>query len=217
MFIGHFGVGFGAKKIIAKTSLATIFLASQFIDLLWPLFLLLGIEQVKIDPGNTVVTPLNFIYYPFSHSLIGVIIWAVLFAGIYYLLKKDLKIAIWLGILVTSHWILDLLTHRPDLPLLFNNETMVGLGLWNSLVATVIVEGAIFVGGVYLYIKVTTSKNRNGTIALWSLIVFLIIIYISNLFGPPPPSEEPIGFIGLAQWLLIAWAYWIDKNRIIVK
>ena len=196
--------------------MGTIFLASQFIDLLWPLFLLLGIEQVKIDPGNTVVTPLNFIYYPFSHSLIGVLFWALLFAGVYYLLKKDLKVAIWLGILVMSHWILDLITHRPDLPLLFNNETMVGFGLWNSLIGTVLIEGFIFMAGIYLYMKVTSSKNRTGTIALWSLIVFLVIIYISNLFGPPPPSEEPIGVIGLSQWILIAWAYWIDKNREVV-
>jgi len=216
MFIGHFGVGLGAKKIISKTSLGTIFLASQFIDLLWPLFLLLGIEHVKIDPGNTVVTPMNFIYYPFSHSLIGVLIWAILFAGVYYLIKKNLKVAVWLGILVTSHWILDLLTHRPDLPLLFNNETMVGLGLWNSFIGTIIVEGSIFAAGIYFYLKVTSSKNRTGNIAFWSLIGFLVIIYISNLFGPPPPSEEPIGFIGLSQWLLIAWAYWIDKNRSVV-
>ncbi len=216
MFIGHFGVGFGAKKVISKTSLGTMFLASQFIDLLWPLFLLLGIEKVKIDPGNTVVTPLNFIYYPFSHSLIGVLIWAVLFAGVYYLIKKDLKVAVWLGILVTSHWILDLLTHRPDLPLLFANETFLGFGLWNSLIATILVEGFIFAAGIYFYLKVTSSKNRTGNIALWSLIGFLVIIYISNLFGPPPPSEEPIGLIGLSQWLLIAWAYWIDKNRAVV-
>jgi hypothetical protein len=216
MFIGHFGVGFGAKKVISETSLGTMFLASQFIDLLWPLFLLLGIEQVKIDPGNTVVTPLNFIYYPFSHSLIAVLIWAVLFAGVYFLLKKDLKVALWLGFLVISHWILDLLTHRPDLPLLFNNETMVGFGLWNSLIFTVLVEGSIFAAGIYLYLKVTSSKNRTGTIAVWSLIGFLVIIYISNLFGPPPPSEEPISIIGLSQWLLIAWAYWIDRNRSVV-
>ena len=216
MFIGHFGVGFGAKKIISKPSLGTLFLASQFIDLLWPLFLLFGIEQVKIDPGNTVVTPLNFIYYPFSHSLIGVLIWAILFAGVYFLLKKDLKVAVWLGILVTSHWILDLLTHRPDLPLLFNNETMVGFGLWNSFIGTIIIEGSIFAAGIYFYLKITKAKNRTGNIAFWSLIGFLVIIYLSNLFGPPPPSEEPIGLIGLAQWLLIAWAYWIDKNRTVV-
>jgi hypothetical protein len=216
MFIGHFGIGFGAKKIMSKPSLGTIILASQFIDLLWPIFLLLGIELVKIDPGNTVVTPLNFIYYPFSHSLIGVLIWAILFGGIYFLLKKDLKISFWLAILVFSHWILDLITHRPDLPLFFNNETMVGFGLWNSLIATIIIEGSIFIAGVYYYTRVTSSKNRTGSIALWALIVFLIISYISNLLGPPPPSEEPIGIIGLAQWLIIAWVYWIDKNRKII-
>ncbi len=98
MFTGHFGVGFAAKKVINKPSLGTLFFASQFIDLLWPLFLIFGIEKVSIDPGNTVVTPLNFIYYPFSHSLIGVLVWALLFGAVYYFIKKDLRTSIWFGL-----------------------------------------------------------------------------------------------------------------------
>ena len=84
MFIGHFGVGFAAKKVAVKPSLGTLFLAAQFVDLLWPLLLLLGLERVQIDPGNTVVTPLDFIRYPISHSLLAVIIWGLIFGGIYY-------------------------------------------------------------------------------------------------------------------------------------
>ena len=214
MFIGHFGVGFAAKKFIKKPSLGTLFFASQFIDLLWPLFLILGIENVSIDPGNTVVTPLNFIYYPFSHSLIGAFVWALLFGAVYYFIKKDLKTSIWLGILVLSHWILDFITHRPDLPLFIgSNSPLVGLGLWNSFAGTIIIESAIFVVGVYFFITVTKAKNKIGIYSLWSLIIFFIIIYIANLFGPPPESVTAIKYVSLAQWLLIGWAYWIDKNR----
>ena len=216
MFIGHFGVGLAAKKAAPKASLGTLFLASQFIDLLWPLFLIFGIEKVNIDPGNTLVTPLDFIHYPYSHSLIAVLIWALIFGTIYFLIKKDFKISIWLGVLVLSHWILDFITHRPDLPLNFGSSSpLVGLGLWNSVIATIIIEGGIFILGVYLFIKTTKAKNKTGIYSFWSLIIFLILIYIMNLLGPPPASVDAIGYVGLSQWLIIAWGYWIGKNRIV--
>jgi uncharacterized membrane protein len=214
MFIGHYGIGFGAKKIINYPSLGTLFFASQFIDLLWPFFLIFGVEKVIIDPGNTAFTPLDFIYYPFSHSLVGVLIWALIFGTVYYFIKKNLKNSIWLGILVLTHWILDLITHRPDLPLFFGDNTIfVGLSLWNSVVGTIFIESAIFIGGIYLYTSVTKAKNKTGIYSFWSLIIFLIIIYLVNLFGPPPESVEAIGYVGLAQWIIIGWGYWIGKNR----
>jgi len=214
MFIGHFGVGLAAKKISPKPSLGTLFFASQFLDLLWPSFILFGIEKVKIDPGNTAFTPLNFVYYPFSHSLLATIFWALLFGLIYYLIRKNKKAAIVLGLLVISHWILDLITHRPDLPLYPGSNIFLGLGLWNSIIGTVIIEGLIFLGGIYLYIKSTKAKNKVGTYALLGLIIFLIIIYVMNLAGSPPPDETAIGYVGLSQWLIVLWGYWIDKNRI---
>lgn len=213
MFIGHFGVGLAAKKLDNRPSLGTLFLAAQWIDLLWPLFLLLGLEKVKIDPGNTAFTPLDFIYYPFTHSLLGVIIWALLVGGVYYLFKKNLKGSLLLGGLVLSHWILDLITHRPDLPIAPGLELKVGFGLWNSVAFTIIVEGLIFVGGAYLYLKSTRAMNKKGSIALWGLIIFLAVVYVINVFGPPPPGEEPIAYAGFLMWLFVIWGYWIDKNR----
>jgi len=216
MFIGHFGVGLAAKKVATKTSLGTLFLATQFIDLLWPLFLIFGIEQVKIDPGNTAFTPFDFVLYPYSHSLIAVLFWSLIFGSIYFLIKKDLKTSIWLGVLVLSHWILDFITHRPDLPLLIgSNSPMVGLGIWNSVIATILIEGGIFILGVYLFIKITKARNKIGIYSFWSLIIFLILIYGMNLLGPPPESVDAIGYVGLSQWLIIAWGYWIGKNRIV--
>jgi hypothetical protein len=213
MFIGHFGAGFAGKKFEKSTSLGTYFLAAQWVDLVWPILLLLGIEKVEIKPGVSAVTPLDFTYYPFSHSLFGVIVWAVLFAFVYFLIRKKLKNALILGALVISHWFLDLLVHIPDLPIFPGYNLKVGLGIWNSLPATLIVEGLIFAIGVYLYFQTTKAKNKIGLYSLIGLIVFLVVMYISNLVGPPPPSIEAIGIAGNAEWLIILWGYWIDKNR----
>jgi membrane-bound metal-dependent hydrolase YbcI (DUF457 family) len=212
MFIGHFGAGFAAKGVDKKISLGTLFLASQFIDLLWPILLLLGLESVKIESGNTAVTPLNFISYPISHSMAAVIFWGILFGVVYYLFKKNLRGSILLGVLVFSHWLLDLLTHRPDLQVFPWSDYKVGLGLWNSFSGTLIVETLIFIGGIFIYYKTAKPQNRTRQILFWSLIIFLAAIYAMNLFGPPPPSEGPIAIAGLSQWLLIAWAYWIDHS-----
>jgi len=215
MFIGHFGAGFGAKKFAPSLSLGTLFLAAQWIDLIWPLLLIFGIERVSIDPGNTVMTPLDFTHYPITHSLLGVLIWGGILGGIYFFIKKNIKNALWIGALVVSHWVLDLITHRPDLPLFPGSDVMVGFGLWNSMAGTLILEIAIFVIGIYFYFKTTKSKNKTGSIALWALIGFLSIIYVSNIFGPPPPSTDAIGYIGLSQWLIVAWGYWIGRNRVL--
>lgn len=213
MFLGHFGVGFGAKAAAPKTSLGTLFLAAQFVDLLWPTFLLVGLETVEIAPGITTVTPLDFTNYPITHSLVAALLWASLFAAAYYLLRRYPKGAWICGAAVLSHWLLDLLTHRPDLPLAPGTEARAGLGLWNSLPATLVVEFAIFAIGVWLYLRSTRALDRSGSVALWSLVGFLLFIYLSNIFGPPPPSTAAIAWVGQTQWLLVIWAFWIDRHR----
>ncbi len=214
MFIGHFGAGFAGKKFEKSASLGTYFMAAQWIDLIWPILLLLGIEKAEIKPGVTTVTPLDFTYYPFTHSLFGVIVWAVLFGFIYYVIKKKSKTAIILGLLVLSHWFLDLLVHIPDLPIFPGGSIKVGFGLWSSFAATIILEGLIFSLGAYLYYKTTKAKNKIGVYSFVGLITFLVLMYIANLVGPPPDSIEAIGIVGNAQWLIILWGYWIDKNRV---
>ena len=207
------GVAFAAKKLSSRPSLGTLFIATQFIDLLWPVLLLLGLEQVAIDIGNTAVTPFNFISYPISHSLLAVILWSALVGGIYYLYKKEKTAAVILGAVVLSHWILDLITHRPDLEIIPGTGMMAGFGLWNSVIGTIVVEGTIFGIGVFYYWKSTTAKNKKGEYGLWGLVAFLVLTYFMNLFGPPPESVDAIPFVGFALWILVAWAYWIDKNR----
>jgi hypothetical protein len=213
MFIGHYGVALAAKKINKQPSLGTLFLASEFIDLVWPVLLILGIEKVKIEPANPAFTTLDFIYYPYSHSLVGVILWAVVFGAVYFIIKKNFKVSVLLAALVVSHWILDLITRLPDLQLFPWSETRVGFGLWNSVPFTIIIEGLIFIAGIYFYLQTTKAAEMKGKIIFRSLIIFLAVMYVISAFGPPPPSVELIGYMGLAQWLLITWGYWADRNR----
>ena len=213
MFIGHYGVGMAGKKIDGRPSLGTLFLASQFLDILWPVFLLLGWEKVEIESTTNSFLMLRFTSYPYSHSLAGAILWSLVFGLVYFLVKKNLRVSIVLGALVLSHWVLDLVVHIPDLQMIPGVGTRVGFGLWNSIVWTIIVESLIFIGGVFLYVKSTKAKNLRGNIVFWSLMGFLALAYIMNLNGPPPPSVRALAFVGLSQWLIIFWAYWADKNR----
>jgi FtsH-binding integral membrane protein len=213
MFIGHFGVGFAGKAAAKRVSLGTLFLSAQFLDLLWPTLLLLGIERVRIAPGATAVTPLVFEYYPFSHSLLAAFCWAIAFATIHFLLKRNRKAAIVLALLVISHWLLDFIVHRPDLPLYPGNSPKLGLDLWSSLPGTLAVELTLFAVGVWLYARTTRATDGIGKWGLWGLVVLLLVIYAGNLFGSPPPSATAIAWVGQLQWLLVLWGYWIDGHR----
>lgn len=213
MFIGHFGIGFGAKSAAPKVSLGSLFVAAQFIDLLWPTLLLLGLEKVRVVPGATVVTPLVFEHYPISHSLIAVLGWAGLVGTIHFALKRQRIAALVLGALVISHWALDAIVHQPDLPLYPDSAAMVGFNAWSSLPITLIIEGSLFAFGVWLYSRATTPDDTIGRWGFAALVIFLIAVYAGNLFGAPPPSAEAIAWVGQSQWLLVLWGYWIDRHR----
>jgi hypothetical protein len=215
MFVGHFGLGFGAKRAAPAMSLGTLFLACQFADLLWPTLVLLGVEQVEVQPGATKMTPLNFVSYPYSHSLLALCVWGVVF-GVGYLAIRRARVsaAITIALLVVSHWLLDFITHRPDLPLTLSGPARVGLGLWSSIPATLAVEGLIFAGGIAVYTRATVPRDRIGSIGLWSLVVFLVVVYLASSFGPPPPTAAAVAWSAQAMWLLVAWAYWVDGHRL---
>jgi hypothetical protein len=213
MFIGHIAVGLAAKRAAPKTSLGTLAAAVEFTDLLWPIFLLLGWEQVRIVPRITVVTPLDFVSYPLSHSLLADIGWASLLAGLYMILKRSPKSAFVIWGCVMSHWILDVISHRPDMPLYPGGRVFVGFGLWNSLAGTLLVEGAMFAAGVTIYLRSTRAKDKTGVIAFWSLIIVLVIFYLANLLGPPPSSPKALKIGALCGWLFVPWFYWIDRHR----
>jgi membrane-bound metal-dependent hydrolase YbcI (DUF457 family) len=213
MFLGHYGVALAAKKASRHTSLGTLLMAAEFLDLLWPVFLLLGLERVEIEPGNTVVTPLNFVSYPLSHSLLAAVGWAFLFAGVYWLIRRNSGGALVLLVLVLSHWFLDVIVHRPDLPLYPGSNRSYGWGLWNSRLDTVLIEGVIYLMGVWVYQRATRPRDAIGRYAFRTLIFFLALIYLMNLLGPPPPSARYVAVLGLSQWLIVLWAYWVDKHR----
>jgi membrane-bound metal-dependent hydrolase YbcI (DUF457 family) len=214
MFLGHFGLGFGAKKMAPAISLGTFFVAAQFADLLWPTLVLCGVEQVDLQPGATVVTPLNFVSYPYSHSLLGLALWGSLFGVIYVLLRRARPpVAALLALLVLSHWLLDYITHRPDMPLTFHCTERFGLGLWNSTAGTLTAESALFAAGVMLYVGSTRPRDRIGSFGLWSLVAFFVAVYLASVFGPPPPNARAVAWSAQAMWLLVAWAYWVDSHR----
>ena len=213
MFIGHFAVGFAAKRAAPRASLGVLMAAPLFADLLWPIFLAAGIESVRIDPGNTVVTPLDLHDFPWSHSLVTSLAWSAVFAGAFWAATRYTRGAMVLAVGVFSHFVLDYVTHRPDLPLYPGSPISVGLGLWNWKAGTMAVEIALFVVGVAIYVRTTRALNRRGVFALWSLVVLLSAFYLANLYGPPPPSADAIKYLGITGWLFPVWAWWIDRNR----
>jgi membrane-bound metal-dependent hydrolase YbcI (DUF457 family) len=150
MFLGHFSVAFASKRVAPRPSLGWLFAACQIPDLLWPILLLAGMERVRVDPGNTAFTPLAFDYYPWSHSLLMDVVWGAALGALYFVLRRDTRGAIVIAALVVSHWVLDWITHRPDLPLLPDNATLVGLGLWNSVAATILIETAMYVAALWI-------------------------------------------------------------------
>jgi membrane-bound metal-dependent hydrolase YbcI (DUF457 family) len=193
-------------------SLGSLFLAAQLLDLAWPTLLLVGVERVRIAPGVTAVTPLDFEHYPVTHSLAGAALWGLGLAALYALLTRYRRGAWVLFVLVISHWVLDLVVHRPDLPL-YPGSAKVGLGLWNSVPGTLAIEFSILLLGVLLYLRTTRALDRIGAWGFWSLVAFLAIVQLGNVFGPPPPSVAAIAWVGHAQWLLVLWGYWIDRHR----
>lgn len=213
MFIGHFGVGFGAKAAAPQISLGTLFIAAQFLDLLWPTLLLLGLETVQIAPGQHGLTPLVFDHYPISHSLLAVLGWAVAMAILFLALRRDKRGALILAALVVSHWLLDAIVHRHDLPLYPGSPFEIGMGFWDSVPITLAIEVPLFLLGVWLYARTTKAIDATGKWAFRALVICLALIHAGNLFGDPPPSSKAIAWVGQAQWLLVLWGYWVDKHR----
>jgi hypothetical protein len=213
VFIGHFAVALAAKRAAPEVSLGTLFLAAQLADLVWPTLVLAGVESFAIRPGITAVTPLDFTRYPYSHSLVGMAAWGALLAALYLMVRRRGRGAVILFAVVLSHWLLDFVSHRPDLPLTLTGAERFGLGLWHSVVATLAVEVTLFCVGVWIYARATRPLDRIGRWSFIALVAFLALVYAANIFGPPPPSIAAVAWSAQAIWLLVAWGYWIDRHR----
>jgi hypothetical protein len=213
MFIGHLALGLAAKRVQPRVSLALLLLAAQWADTLWPILLAMGIEQVRIDPGNTAVTPLDFVSYPYSHSLAALLVWGIVIGAACRAMSGGRLSVRVTAALVVSHWVLDYVTHGPDMPL-YPGGPRVGLGLWNSIPATVIIESAMYAAGIWIYVRATRARDAIGHWAFLSLVAVLAIAYVANIVAGPPPSVDAIwmGAI-LAAAVLTVWAWWADRHR----
>lgn len=213
VFIGHFAVGFAAKRVAQRPSLGWLFAACQWPDLLWPILCLIGMEHFRVVPGDTAFTPLAFDYYPWSHSLFMDVVWGGVLGLVYLGRHRDKRGALVIAALVVSHWVLDWITHRPDMPILPNNDHRVGLGLWNSVVATIAIETVMFAGAVWVYNRITVANDRIGRFGFWTLAVFLYVTYVVNIVAPPPPNPSAVAWGALAMWVILPFALWIDRHR----
>ena len=213
MFVGHLAVALVAKKAEPKVPLAALVAAVFGADLLWPVFLALGLEVVRIDPGNTAFTPLDFVSYPWSHSLLMDVIWGALAGSIAMWTLRSPRAGVIIGLAVVSHWVLDFASHRPDLPL-WPGGPLFGLGLWNSVAATIVVEGAMLVSAIVIYVRAAPARDATGRWAFWGLVVVCTAAWISGPFSAPPPSVSALTAVALAMAVVLPlWAAWIDRHR----
>jgi hypothetical protein len=212
MFIGHYAVGLASKDFAPRSSMGALIAAPILLDLLWPIFLLLGWEHVSIVPNGNPFLRLQFDSYPISHGLVAVIGWATLYASIYFGVTRYITgtIVIWVGVL--SHWLMDFIVHQPDLPLT-SGSRLVGLELWNHRWLTMALEFALFAIAAWTYQRRTRPKDKIGLYAFLAFVVFLLLAYAGASFGPPPPSVKKLALITLLAWLMIPWAWWFDQHR----
>ena len=212
MFIGHYAVALAAKRVAPRTSLGTLFAATSLADLLWPVFLLLGWERAHVAPGPNPFLTLWLDSIPISHSLVTLIAWGAVFGFAYRTLTGDARAGVIIALLVVSHWVLDFVTHRPDMPL-YPGGRGLGLGLWNSVSGTVVTESVMFAAGLWLYAAGTRARDGVGRYGFWALVAVLLLSYYSSLFSPPPPQRAlAIGGI-VFGWLFVLWAGWADGHR----
>jgi hypothetical protein len=219
MFIGHYGIAFALKRVEPKLSLGTLFLAVQLVDLAWGAAILLGWERVRIHPGWTAASPLQFVSYPITHSLLAAGLWAAAAAIAWYTwptrdTSRHGRVALVVGLAVASHWFLDAVVHVPDLPLAGDDTRKIGLGLWNSVPLTVTIELALLGVGLALYLR---GGSRNHPVRrAWAVgfAAALAAAYTAATLGPPPPSVRALGVAAPVMILTLAGlGGWIDRGR----
>ncbi len=213
MYIGHVATALAAKKFDGTPSLGTYTIAAFLPDMIFSVMLFGKWEEVVITPGHTAMMPMAFPHYPYSHSLLGTAIAGLILGGAYWLRHRRLRSAAILFGLAVGHWVLDVISHAPDVPLGFNGPNL-GLGLWDSVTATFLVEGSLFALGAVLYCRTTEPVDRIGRWALVGLIGFLLLTYLPGPFSEPPPSTTAVALVNsLGIGLIVLLAFWLDRHR----
>src|SRR6266581_4014559 len=192
MFVGHYGVSFAAKRGDRSIPLWALFVAVQLLDVFWSMFVVFGVEKVRIVPGITASNPLDLYYMPYTHSLVA---------------------ALLLALAVFSHWVLDLVVHRPDLPL-YDNAAKVGLGLWNYPAPAFLLEVAVLFGGMFLYLRSTTATTHLGRYGMPVFGMVMLAVQAFVFFGPPPSSDQAAAITAIGAYVVFAaGAGWLERRR----
>lgn len=214
MFIGHYGISFAARSFEKTIPLWLLFLAVQFVDVVWAILVLAGIEKVRIVPGITATNPLDLYYMPYTHSLVGAAVWSLIALAAYKFARGGPTAgAVLIGLAVVSHWVLDLIVHIPDLPI-YDNTAKVGLGLWNYPATAFGLEIVLLFGGLVLYIRSSTARSQIGRFGMPALAVILVGLQAIVFFGAPPESPSAAAVTALFAFLLFAaLAFWLERYR----
>jgi hypothetical protein len=208
MFVGHYGVSFALRRVHPQIPLWVLFLAVQLLDVFWAPFVLLGIEKVRIVPGITATNPLDLYYMPYTHGLISAALWSLAAYALYRLWRRsDARAAVLVGLAVFSHWVLDFVAHRPDLPL-YDDTAKVGLGLWNLPVLAFLVEALLLFGFMWAFLR--THTRRKTSMLIFGII--MLIVQAIVFFGPPPDSGPSIAITALVAYgLFTAFVAWWER------
>lgn len=214
MLVGHYAVGLLAKSVEPQTSLGTFVMAAMFADFAWCFFMMAGTEHVQFTSGMGAGNYFNATNIAMSHSLLMNAVWATLFATAYFLRRRHPRGAFIIFLAVLSHWLLDFISHRPDMLVMPGTHAYFGLGLWTSIPATLIVEGGFWMLAIIMYARVTRPRNGAWRYVFWSGIVLLTLVWYSNIAGPPPrnPTTAPLASLAFFS-LSVAWAYWVNRLR----
>lgn len=222
MFIGHYAASFALKSCHKNASLGLLFIAVQFVDILFFPLTLLGIEHFRLIENFTESTHFSLDFMPYSHSLLATFLWgAVVFISVFILLFKNhdlrFKIAVVFAVAVISHWFFDLLVHTPDLPLTTDHSLKVGFGLWNNDVLTYVLESVILVAGFYLYMRSSTGITSIAKYGMPVFVAILLGINILNIFGPlsPQDNETTTAISAVVAYFIFAIIAWfLDRKRV---
>jgi hypothetical protein len=215
MFVGHYGPGFAGKALKQSVPLWVLLLAAQLLDVFWATFVLLGIEKMRIIPGYTATNPLDLYYMPYTHSLDGALLLSIGAGVAYYLLRRKhgWAAATVVGGVVFSHWVLDVLVHRPDMPL-YDNSAKIGLGLWNYPLIAFVLELAVLFIGIYFYMKGTKPVARGGHYGVLIFALVMVGVHAYAFFGLPPVSDKAVAASALVVYFAFAGvAGWLERKR----
>ncbi len=216
MFVGHYAAALALKKFEKRASLGVLFLAVQFVDILFFPFVLLGLERMNIVENFTQSTHFELEFMPYTHSLVAALLWAgVAYAIFRWLFVKNNSVAVVVALAVFSHWLLDLITHTPDLPLWSDTSLKLGFGLWNNAIATYVVEAALLILALWLYLRSTSATSTVGKYGMGVFVVFLLLLNVVNIFGPMQGDSELVLAISAltSYFLFAAVAFWLDTKR----